>query len=184
VKFGPPQWQGLALQPLVIGPDDIPAVESLDEATRDVPMAVLSAILHAEDRSVDGTLKLLAAALRAMEARDPERAELLAEFTNQGLDSTKASQIWSDLLKTDLSFFTSSAAQELRAEGEAKGLAHYLLHHLGRRDIPVSEADRERITACDTPDTLTRWIDRAITATSTAEVFAEDAADQEGGQPE
>ncbi|MFI1357342.1 hypothetical protein ACH4TV_27715 [Streptomyces sp. NPDC020898] len=43
VKFGPPQWQGLALQPLVIGPDDIPAVESLDEATRDVPMAVLSA---------------------------------------------------------------------------------------------------------------------------------------------
>ncbi|MFI1357343.1 hypothetical protein ACH4TV_27720 [Streptomyces sp. NPDC020898] len=113
-----------------------------------------------------------------MEARDPERAELLAEFTNQGLDSTKASQIWSDLLKTDLSFFTSSAAQEIRAEGAAEGLSHYLLHHLERRNIPVSDADRDRITTCDDRDTLTRWIDRAITATSTTEVFAEDPAAQ------
>ncbi|MEU6226299.1 hypothetical protein [Streptomyces sp. NPDC047042] len=180
VRFGPPQWQGLALQPLVIGPRDIPAVESLDEATRDVPMAVLSAILHAEERSADGTLKLLAAALSAMEARDPERAGLLAEFTSQGLGRTEAFKIWSELLKTDTSFFTSLVAEGLRAEGEARGkaegLAHYLLHRLELRDIHLSDADRDRITTCEAPDTLTRWIDRAITATSTAEVFAEDPA--------
>ncbi|MEH0419370.1 hypothetical protein [Streptomyces sp. B21-083] len=166
----------LALQPLVIGPRDIPAVESLDEATRDVPMAVLSAILHADERSADGTLKLLAAALSAMEARDPERAGLLAEFTSQGLGRTEAFKIWSELLKTDTSFFTSLVAEGIRAEGEAKGLAHYLLHRLERRDIPVSDADQDRITTCEAPETLTRWIDRAITATSTAEVFAEDPA--------
>ncbi|MDQ0934837.1 hypothetical protein [Streptomyces turgidiscabies] len=117
-----------------------------------------------------------------MEARDPERAGLLAEFTSQGLGRTEAFKIWSELLKTQTSFFTSLVAEELRAEGEAKGeargeakgLAHYLLHHLERRGIPVSDADRDRITTCDAPDTLTRWIDRAITATSTAEVFAEE----------
>ncbi|WP_053744967.1 hypothetical protein [Streptomyces sp. NRRL WC-3618] len=118
-----------------------------------------------------------------MEARDPERAGLLAEFTSQGLGRTEAFKIWSELLKTQTSFFTSLVAEELRAEGEAKGeakgLAHYLLHHLERRGIPVSDADRDRITTCDAPDTLTRWIDRAITATSTAEVFAEEPDAQE-----
>ncbi|MBW8739936.1 MAG: hypothetical protein JF621_23435 [Streptomyces turgidiscabies] len=114
-----------------------------------------------------------------MEARDPERAGLLAEFTSQGLGRTEAFKIWSELLKTQTSFFTSSVAQELRAEGEAKGLAHYLLHHLERRGIPVSDGDRDRITTCDAPDTLTRWIDRAITATSTAEVFADEPDAQE-----
>ncbi|WP_330288609.1 hypothetical protein [Streptomyces sp. NBC_00576] len=176
VKFGPPQWQGLALRPLVIGPRDIPAVESLDEATRDVPMAVLSAILHSEERSVDGTLKVLAAALKAMEARDPDRAGLFEEFTNQGLDKTKAFEIWRQLLATETSFFTSSLSQELRAEGEARGeirrATTNLLELLEGRGIPVSDADREQITSCDDLDTLGRWFRRAITATSTTEVLA------------
>ncbi|MFJ4832287.1 hypothetical protein ACIP79_20650 [Streptomyces sp. NPDC088747] len=181
VKIGPPQWQGLALRPLVIGPDDVPLVETLDEATRDVPMAVLSAILHGRDRSVDGTLKVLAAALRTMEARDPENARIWAEFTNQGLDKTEALKTWRQLLAVETSFFTSSISQEIRAEaraeGEVEGLANYLLHHLDRRGIPVSDADRDLITTCDDPDTLTRWIDQAITATSISEVFAEDPAE-------
>ncbi|MDX3457560.1 hypothetical protein PV396_37375 [Streptomyces sp. ME02-8801-2C] len=125
-----------------------------------------------------------------MQARDPDQAGLLTEFTSQGLGRTEAFKIWSELLKTDTSFFTSPVAEEIRAEGaalgeargETKGLAHYLLHHLDRRDIPVSDAERDRITSCADSATLTRWIDRAITATSTTEVFAEDPAGQEGGQ--
>ncbi|MHA5051922.1 hypothetical protein [Streptomyces sp. SD15] len=190
VKIGPPQWQGLALRPLVFGPDDIPLVETLDEATRDVPMTVLSAVLHARDRSVDATLKVLAAALRAMEARDPDSARVFAEFTNQGLDKTEALKIWRQLLAAETSFFTSSVSQEIRDEGraegevkgEVKGLANYLLHHLDRRGIPVSDTDRDRITTCDNPDTLTHWIDLAITATSTAEVLTEDPSAQEPGE--
>ncbi|MHA5051921.1 hypothetical protein [Streptomyces sp. SD15] len=50
---------------------------------------------------------------------------------------------------------------------------------LDRRGILASDADRERITTCNDLDTLTRWFDRAITATSITEVFAEDPACQE-----
>jgi hypothetical protein len=73
----------------------------------------------------------------------------------------------------DLSWFQSQTAQTLRAEGRAEGRAEDILLLLDRRGIDVSDGDRERITSCSDLDVLSRWFDRAITATSTAEVFAE-----------
>ncbi|MFF1700486.1 ATP-binding protein [Streptomyces sp. NPDC058252] len=47
------------------------------------------------------------------------------------------------------------------------------LRVLDRGGIAVSDEDRERIASCDDLDTLDRRLDRAITATSASEVFAE-----------
>ncbi|PIB09096.1 MULTISPECIES: hypothetical protein [Streptomyces] len=58
-------------------------------------------------------------------------------------------------------------------EGEAKGRAEDILRILDVRDIEVPESDRERITTCTDLDTLGTWFDRALTATSTEELFAE-----------
>ncbi|OSP45312.1 hypothetical protein B7767_00135 [Streptomyces sp. 13-12-16] len=83
----------------------------------------------------------------------------------------------------DLSFFQSQTAQQLRAEGETKGRvegraegrvegrAEAVLVLLGHRGVEVSEEDRERIIGCGDPDVLDQWLKRALTATSTAEVF-------------
>ncbi|MBA4860559.1 hypothetical protein H1V43_04030 [Streptomyces sp. PSKA54] len=74
----------------------------------------------------------------------------------------------------DTSFFQSFLAQELRAEGRAKGEARALVRILDRRGIGLSHTDRLRILSCTDLDTLDHWIDRAVTALSVEEIFAEE----------
>jgi len=40
----------------------------------------------------------------------------------------------------------------------------------------VPWVDRERITSCTDPELLDAWLTRALTATTVAEIFTEDAA--------
>ncbi|MGW1542602.1 hypothetical protein ACWCPM_20600 [Streptomyces sp. NPDC002309] len=181
MHIGPPQWPTLMLQPFVLGPEEVPVIDDPEEAARDVPMAVLSAIVHSRDADTDAILKALAAALRGLETRDPENAAIYTELTAQGLgEKNPAAELWRDLVTVDTSFFTSPLSQEIRAEGQAEGRADSraedTLRILDRRGIPVSDADRERITTCTDLDTLTRWFDRAITAASADEVFADDGS--------
>jgi predicted transposase YdaD len=62
---------------------------------------------------------------------------------------------------------------EGRAAGKAEGEANALLHVLAARRLTVSDAQRARILACTDLDTLTRWIERAVTAETTDAVFSE-----------
>jgi hypothetical protein len=48
---------------------------------------------------------------------------------------------------------------------------HVLLRLLDRRGVPVSEAAREKITACTDTGLVEDWIDRAVTATTADELF-------------
>ncbi|MEV6760875.1 hypothetical protein AB0N16_09515 [Streptomyces sp. NPDC051105] len=70
-------------------------------------------------------------------------------------------------MAVDLSIFQSQTAKALRAEG----LAEALLVVLAGRGIDISDEARDRITTCDDHDTLTTWLTRAATATTTAELF-------------
>jgi hypothetical protein len=69
-----------------------------------------------------------------------------------------------------------NAAEQLieqgRAEGEQKGLRAAIISVLGARGLPLSEVGRARLTSCADASTLTRWLERAATATSEAAVFA------------
>jgi hypothetical protein len=150
VDIGPPQWPSLTLRPLVLGPDDLPVINSPEEAARDIPLTVLSA------------------ALKDLLADDENTAGILIELTEQGLGKTPAADLWRYLMAADLSFFQSQTAQNLRAEGRAEDV----LLLLDRRGVEVSEEDRGRIVGCTDLDTLSAWFARAITATSTAELFA------------
>jgi hypothetical protein len=80
---------------------------------------------------------------------------------------------------SDTSFFKSSLSQELRAEGKSEDRAAAILDLLEVRGVPVPDAAHDRITSCDDFDTLMRWFRRAVTAKSTAELFAEDPAGTE-----
>ena len=60
-----------------------------------------------------------------------------------------------------------------KAEGRAEGEAHAILRVLERRSISVSAQQRDRILACTDLATLESWVDRAVTATSTEELFTE-----------
>jgi hypothetical protein len=60
---------------------------------------------------------------------------------------------------------------EGRRLGQAKGLAQAVLAVLAHRSLRVPAALRRRVLACRDEARLRRWLERAITATSTAEVF-------------
>jgi hypothetical protein len=60
-----------------------------------------------------------------------------------------------------------------RDEGLALGEANALLTVLRGRGIPVPDSDRERILAEKDPARIERWIEKAVIATSLAEVLGE-----------
>ena len=59
-----------------------------------------------------------------------------------------------------------------RTEGLVDGLRAAIATALVARSVALSEAGRARIASCSDIDTLTRWLGRAVTAASEAEVFA------------
>ncbi len=175
--IGPSQWSALTLRPIVLGPDNVPIVTTREEAARDIPMTVLSAILHHRDPGSRAILEALAPALQDLFQHDEEAAERFIELTAQGLGTGTLAERWRELMAMDTSFFVSPLSEGIRDEGRAEGQAKSILRLLDRRGVPVSEADRDRITSCTDLAVLDRWFDRAITATTTDEVFAGDASD-------
>ncbi|BCL30439.1 hypothetical protein ACFFS2_37365 [Streptomyces aurantiacus] len=60
-----------------------------------------------------------------------------------------------------------------QALGQTQGRSEDILRLLTLRGIDIPEAARERITSCTDLETLGTWFDRAVTATSTDELFAD-----------
>jgi hypothetical protein len=60
--------------------------------------------------------------------------------------------------------------QEGLQEGEAKGTAAAILLVLKTRGVAVSPEIGQRIAACTDPAVLSRWLERAVTAQSAAEI--------------
>ncbi|MCB9716275.1 MAG: hypothetical protein H6712_20580 [Myxococcales bacterium] len=56
-------------------------------------------------------------------------------------------------------------------QGETKGMARMLERLLDTRGLEPTDELRERVAACKDENLLQRWFDRAVTATSLAEVF-------------
>jgi hypothetical protein len=168
VHIGPRQWASLTLRPLVAGPHNMPLITNAADARKDLALATLSAITHADDPDIGAILKSLSAALREA----PESlAGPLVELTAQCLGKRPAAEQWRNLVAVDLSFYTSPLSEEIRDEGRAAGRAEDILLALQQRDIPVSDEARERITTCTDLDVLRDWFLRSLTASSAEDVF-------------
>ena len=59
------------------------------------------------------------------------------------------------------------------AEGEARGKGEAVLRLLDARGLAPSQEQRDRVTSSTDPSQLDLWFDRAVTARSAAEVFAD-----------
>jgi hypothetical protein len=154
----------MTVTPVVLGPDNVPAVTSLAEAADDIPFAVFSALTHSRGPEAHAILKALAAALDTI---DTETADFLVEFTEAGLGNTPGQRIWKVLMAT----VTYPYVSELRSKGRAQGQAQSILQVLDRRGIAVDDSTRERIESCTDTDTLSAWLDRALTATKATDLF-------------
>lgn len=101
--------------------------------------------------------------------------DILTEFLSQGLASNPATlELWRDLVIKDLSFFSSPISEEIREEGRAQSRAEDILLVLEQRGLDVPDQVRERITSCGDPETLRRWLRRAVTAPTVEDVFTDE----------
>ena len=172
VSLGPRQWPVLTLRPLVAGPHNMPVITDPDEATADPALAALSAVTHAKEPVIDGILKALSTALRDT----PEAvADPIVEFIAQGLSGNRrAVELWRNLMAVDLSFYKSWLSEEIRDEGRAQSRAEDILVVLEARGVDVPDDIRVRITGCDDPGLLRRWLTRAAVAPSAEEIFTDE----------
>jgi hypothetical protein len=181
IVIGLPDLTCMLVHPVVLGPDNVPAVTDIAEAGLDVTYAVFSALTHSRSSQVGAILEALAGALKAI---DREIALTLVEITEAGLSGTAAQQKWRELMTKQLTPYVSEfrrqgieegravGLEEGLAEGRAKSRAEDILRILDKRGIAVDDDSRDQIVSCTDLDTLGAWLDRSLTATQVSDLFA------------
>ncbi|WP_063737003.1 hypothetical protein [Streptomyces sp. RTd22] len=72
-----------------------------------------------------------------------------------------------------LNFFRSEHSQVAFTDVRIESRAEDILRVLGQRDLDVTAETRERIEPCRDLDVLGVWLDRAVTASRTEELFVD-----------
>lgn len=160
--------------PLVVGPDELPRVESVEAALADLPLAMLSALLHVSDDhgELDAGHTLRAAQATAGSdvvvwfygllrgIVDDEKLTLLQEIIKM-LDP------WANFQPR------TKWERESFSAGISEGAAKALLRILSARNLPLADEQRRRIEQCQDAQQLERWIERALSARSAAEALSD-----------
>ncbi|MEU6439015.1 hypothetical protein [Streptomyces sp. NPDC047046] len=161
-------WPALTMRPLVVGPDTLDPITDPDAAGKDLALTALTVMTQVTSPTVFATMKALSTALSG---QTESIAGAYLDLVAAGLANTEAGTKWRDLMATDLSFFTSPLSEELREEGQVKEAAGSVLRVLGLRGFDVSDEVRDRVEECQNLATLHDWLDKAVTATTLADVF-------------
>ena len=183
---------GYTLACQVIGPDQIPAVTDPAEAAAHPELAALSVMAHGEHPPV---IEAFVAALRHLpDEHAPQYYEYayrlatkaaryvmerVMETTTWPVYSPFARQHYGKGLEVGRAEGRAEGREEGREEGRrrgrAEGEARAVLTVLEARGIAVSDSDRAFISACTDVGLLDEWVRRAATATSAADLFAEES---------
>lgn len=161
----------MTVRPFVLGPDNVPVIADEKEAARDVSLAVLSAMTHGRGPHAAAILESVVAALRTI---DRDSASVFVQFIDSCLADPRAQQMWRDLMTQMQYFWRHPLAQQVREEGRVEKSAEMTLRILEWRGIPVPDAVRERVQACSDLEQLDTWAQRAVHATSAADLFRDD----------
>ena len=172
IKTGLPGLTCQVTTPIVLGPDNVPALTSVAEAAENLHFAVYSALTHSREPEARVILEALEAAL---ETTDPDTASDLSDFIEDGLGDTPGYHIWRELMATRTPTYVSETRAKSRAEGRVEGRvegeAKAILRVLARRGFTVEDADRERIESCGDLETLEKWLDRSVDADRVEDLF-------------
>ncbi|MCH7229645.1 hypothetical protein L0U85_02030 [Glycomyces sp. L485] len=168
LTLGPPQRPSMRLLPYVCGPDNMPFITEPEVAVEDVVFTVFAALTHRLNPDIEKALRPLADALDSLE---PETAAYWAEFTEGGLGKGCAKETWRKIMKTMSYRYVSEIRREAVAEATVETLVKAIFALLDERGVEVGEADRGRIVESTDPETLMRWLVRASSVDSAAELF-------------
>ena len=172
----------MSLPITIVGPDEAPVITAVEVARSCPELAILSAFLRRGTGSAAEIAEAAKCAARRLDGGSPslytdliykwlpEAARHAPEESKMSLEALLENYEWQ-----------SDFAKKLLAEGEAKGeargkaegRAESVLTVLRSRGLPVEAEHEERILACGDVEQLDRWLQRAATASSPDEIFAD-----------
>jgi len=172
---------GDVIQPLVLGPEAIPAVTDIEAARARPELSLLSAVAHAHGPL---SIPIAMAAIRMARGLDERDSKVYDDVIRQALGSKldrvlealmnagfEGYQYQSEFARKYVAEGKAEGKAEGEAAGEAKGRADALLAFLAARRLSVSEEQRATVLACRDLAQLDRWIARAASVAMAAELF-------------
>ncbi|MEX1362040.1 MAG: hypothetical protein AB1Z98_02890 [Nannocystaceae bacterium] len=161
---------GMVMRPEVIGPGRIP-LHLPGQLARRVPvLAVLVVVAHGRGPHAKRVGRAALEVARAAGRDGDERASLYLDVIFAYLDRAVRERILEEDM--DLAFEPiSDIFKGLLARGRAAGMCQLLERLLVQRGLGPSDELLARLRECDDAAQIQQWFDRALTATSAAEVF-------------
>jgi hypothetical protein len=178
IRMGHPGWD---LYPIVIDPAHAPADEDAGPY-----LTLFLACLPALDMTQEGNARRVLAAIRDTGGSHAERRRLTAIILKRASDAAR--QILEAMMKTDEwkddfieSYVKIGIEQGIEQgiekgdrQGAARTKAQDVLKVIDARKLKPTQEQRAMVTADAGLDKLNRWFDRALTATTIADIFKDD----------
>ncbi len=174
---------GSTVKPVVVGPSQIPRITDLDQARKEPEIAILSAIVHAQDDDTDDAADAALAGLAACHGLDIDRATRYSDFIYsvlgpavlQALDSLMTARKYQPQ-----SDFARYHAAQGRKEGEEAGIKTgiergqraVILRLLTKRFGPLDPAVLTQVEQAGVA-TLELWADRILSADTLDQILAD-----------
>ena len=159
---------GSDLAPYVIGPDEVPRLLSLEQALAEPLLSALSALVRADEPGAEEEALL---AVQAMQERaGPDQAYWLYQLIRAIMTPERCQRL-QDLIMLHPDVDKPKTTYEWAAFN--RGKAASILEILMLRGIGLSEQERQRVLSEADPARLSRWLQRALTAASAADVLAD-----------
>jgi hypothetical protein len=160
----------------VIGPEGVPVITDDERARREPYLAMLSVMAHGWGDQ-DLALAIAKATARGIGGLPDEDRRLLYLFIIWSSLGEAARKVF-EMLPNIQPFLSESqrrafaaAKAEGKVEGKVEGKAEAVLRILARREISITEDQRQRILDGNDLAMLDRWLDRALTVTTADELF-------------
>jgi hypothetical protein len=174
IELGP---GGSRIVPQVVGPRQVPRIESLEDARRSPWLAVLSAVTYAPEPD---SIQVVWAGIEALRsgAFSAQSVRFFHDFIYSKMEES-AFKALEKLMEIKGYEYQSEFARrhfaEGKAEGKGEGAALGVAKALGlllkQRNLVVSTEQAQRIEDCRDQEQLLTWFNRALIAQSAADVF-------------
>lgn len=172
------------IQPLVLGPRTIPAITDEHVARSDTALALLSGMTHGNETNGEDVLRATLAGIKQL---DNELAvvyfQVLWNVLRTPMQNALTRLAMEEQSLQDPTGATAKFLEEFRVvvsrlatekgflDGEAKTLRDNILRLARRRNITLDDHQQARIHACADRETLDRWFDNAVDASSADDIF-------------
>jgi hypothetical protein len=140
-------------RPFVLGPSAVPEITDEKQAYEDPELAVLSAMAHGRDATIDTSVRIAAAAQRAVKGLDGDRSKLYYDLIMNSL-SEAARRALQTMDMTTYKYqsefarrYHSQGIAEGRSQGERAGRAALVLRLLDTRFGPLQPEVQDRVAA-------------------------------------